>query len=278
VAPSHFRVLGVPLIRGRAFTAADRAGANHVTIINQLAAKRFWPNEDPIGKRVWFGGGSTFDRPDSSAEIIGIVGDVAYQPLGEHPFQPDFYTPYAQFTYAGRTVLVRSRGDPSELVTPIRRAVRAADPNLALFDVRTMEQRMHDSWSRVSYQMRLLGGFAIVAMLLAGMGIFAVIVHTIGDRRREIGVRLALGAMPSQVITTVGSRGARPAMIGLVLGLLAAVVIGRVIAASVYGVEAADPGVLIAVIAASLFVILLATYVAARRALVIEPSEAMRAQ
>ena len=137
---------------------------------------------------------------------------------------------------------------------------------------------MHDSWARVSYQMRLLGGFAVVAMLLAGMGIFAVIAHTIGDRRREIGVRLALGATPSHVITTVGSRGARPAMIGLVIGLLAAVVIGRVIASSVYGVEAVDPGVLMAVIMASLFVILLATYVAARRALVIEPSEAMRAQ
>ncbi len=278
VAPQHFRVLGVPLIRGRTFTTADRAGANRVAIINQTAATRFWPNEDPIGKRVWFGGGSTFDSPDSSAEIVGIVGDVAYQPLDEHPFQADFYTPYAQFTYASRTVLVRTRSDPSVLVTPLRRAVRNADPNLALFDAQTMEARMHQSWGRVSFQMRLLGAFAIVAMLLAATGIFAVIAHTIGDRRREIGVRLALGATSAQIIAVVGGRGAKPAVIGLLAGLVAAVLAGRVIAASVYGVSALDPSILAAVAVASLFAIVSATYVASRRALGVEPSEALRAQ
>src|SRR5207253_86450 len=93
IAPDHFRVLRVPLLRGRLFTLGDRAGSPRVAIINQTAARRFWPNEDPIGQRVWFGGGSSFDRPDSSAEIVGIVGDVAYQQLDSRPFQPDFYTP-----------------------------------------------------------------------------------------------------------------------------------------------------------------------------------------
>jgi putative ABC transport system permease protein len=277
IGPDHFRALGVRLIRGRVFSPADRAGAPRVAIINELAAKRFWPNEDPIGKRVWFGGGSNFTSPDSSAEIVGIVGDVAYQPLDEHPFQPDFYTPYQQFTYSTRTVLVRTRGAPNALVPAVRRAVRDADPNLALFDVRTMEERIHDSWARLSYQMRLLGGFAAAAVLLAGMGIFAVIAHSVGDRRREIGVRVALGATPAQVIGTVGRHGVRPAIIGVGIGLFAAVLIGRVLASAVYAVHAFDPPVLAGAIGVSITVTLAATYLAARRALAIEPVEAMRA-
>jgi predicted permease len=277
VGPHHFAALGVPLLRGRLFSPADRAGAPRVAIINQTAARRFWPNENPIGKRVWFGGGSNFDRPDSSAEIVGIVGDVAYQSLDEHPFQADFYTPYAQFTYATRTVLVRTRGDPSALLPAVRRAVREADPNLALFDVRTMEEHIRDSWARLSYQMRLLGAFAAAALLLAAMGIFAVIAHSVGDRRREIGVRVALGATPGQIIASVGRHGARPAMAGVAIGMLATALVGRMLASSVFGVRAFDPLVLGSVLVVAVIVTLLATYLAARRALAIEPVEAMRA-
>jgi hypothetical protein len=276
VGPDHFRALDVPLLRGRTFTAGDRAGAPRVAIINQTAVKRFWPNEDPIGQRVWFGGGSNFDRPDSSAEIIGIVGDVAYQQLDSRPFQPDFYTPYAQFTFSTRFVLVRTAGDPSAIVPEMRRAVRAADPDLALFDVQTMTQRMHESWSRLSYQIRLLTTFAVVALVLAGTGIFAVIIHTIGDRRREIGVRVALGATPSQIIAIVGNRGARPALIGLAVGLLVAFAIGRAMSSLVYGVRALDPAVSGTVLVTTVSVVLLATYLAARRALLIQPVDALK--
>ena len=276
VGPDHFRTLDVPLVRGRTFNANDRAGAPRVAIINQLAGRRFWPNEDPIGKRVWFGGGSNFDRPDSSAEIVGIVGDVAYQALDSRPFQPDFYTPYAQFTYATRFVLVRTRGGPNAVVPELRRAVRAADPDLALFDVQAMTDRMHDSWSRLSYQIRLLTAFAIVALVLAATGIFAVIAHSIGDRRREIGVRIALGATPTQIITLIGNRGARPATIGLGIGLVAALMIGRVMASLVYGVRAVDPAVSGTVLVTTLVVVLLATYLAARRALLIQPVDALK--
>src|SRR3954470_11803210 len=135
VAPEHFRTLGVPLLRGRTFDASDRGGRQRVAIINRLAATRFFPNENPIGKRVWFGGGSSFDRPDSAAEIVGIVGDVAYQSLDERPMQPDFYTPYAQFTYAALAVIVRSLGDPAALAPAIRAAVARAAPGVALREV-----------------------------------------------------------------------------------------------------------------------------------------------
>jgi len=276
IAPDHFKVLKVPLVRGRVFTTADRPGAPRVAIINEMAARRFWPNEDPIGKRVWFGGGSSFDRPDSSAEIVGIVGDVAYQQLDSRPFQADFYTPYAQFTFASRYVLVRVSGDPSAIVPELRRAVRTADASLALFDVQSMTERMHDSWSRLSYQIRLVATFAIVALVLAGTGIFAVIMNAIGDRRREIGVRVALGATSSQIVSLVGEIGAKPAVVGLVFGFVASIGIGRAMSSVVYGVRTFDVGVSVVVIALTTLVVLAATYLAARRALAVEPIEALK--
>lgn len=276
VGPNHFRTLKVPVLRGREFDAGDRAGGPRVAIISQTAARRFWPNEDPIGQRVWFNGGSNFDRPDSSAEIVGIVGDVAYQALDEHPFQPDFYTPYTQFTYASRTVLVRTRREPGAMVDDMRRIASSVDPTLALFDVRTMEQVMGDSWARLSYQTKVLGGFAVVALLLAATGIFAIVAHVISERRREIGIRVALGASRLQVLAAVAESGAKPAVVGLMVGGIAAAAIGRVLASVVFGVRAFDPLVMGGVSVALALVIVCAVYLAARRALAVNPVEALR--
>jgi len=277
VGPDHFRTLGVPLRRGRFFDASDRAGGERVAIINEAAARRFWPGQDPIGQRVWFDGGSSFDRPDSAAEIVGVVGDVAYQPIDEHPFQADFYTPYTQFTFAARTVLVRANGDPAGLVPDLRRAVRRADPGLAVFEPRTMDEVMADSRARNTYQTRLLAAFSALAIGLSAMGIFAIITHAIGDRRREIGVRMALGAGHGRIIAVVADHGARPAIIGAVVGLGCAIGLGRVIAAAIYGVTAFDPWIVVLVCAIVLGVIALAAYAAARRALSVRAAEALRA-
>jgi putative ABC transport system permease protein len=276
IAPDHFRVLRIPLVRGRAFTDADRGGSPHVVIINELAAKRFWPNEDPIGKRVWFGGGSTFDSPDSSAEIVGIVKEVAYLQLDERPFQPDFYTPYRQFTYSSRMVLIRTRGEPTSIVPDVRRALLGVDPTLAMFDVRTMDDRLRSSWSRLTQQTRLLGAFAALAVVLAAIGIFAVIVQVVGDRRQEIGIRAALGASAEEIISVVGGRGALPALSGLAVGVALSVAGGRVVASMVNGAPAFSASVAATVVALALAVILIATYLAARRALLVQPSEALR--
>ncbi len=276
VGPHHFRTLRVPVLRGRVFDERDRAGSPHVVVINQTAAARFWPNEDPIGKRVWFGGGSTFDRPDSSAEIVGIVGDVAYQALDEHPFQSDFYTPFTQFTYASRTVLVRTRLDPATIVPEVRRAIQSVDRSLAMFEVRTMDEVMSASWARLTYQTKILSGFAIVALVLAATGIFALVAHMIGTRRREIGVRMALGATPAQVLMTVGEGGARPAAIGLVAGIVVTLVAERALESLVYGVRSFDVEVIAAVAVTLAVVIGLSAYLAARRALRVDPAESLR--
>lgn len=276
VGPHHFLTLRVPLISGRVFDAHDRAGSERVAIINETAARRFWPNENPLGARVWFGGGSNFDRPDSSAVIVGIVGDVAYQTPDEHPIQPDFYTPYTQFTYASRTVLVRTTGDPSAIVPLVREAVRRADATLALFDVRTMEQRATESWARREYQTVLLGAFAVVALVLAATGIFAVVAHFVAERRREIGIRAALGARPIHLLAAVAASAAGPAVAGLAAGGGLAIVASRTLAAVLYDTPPLDPFVFGAVLSGLAIVIATATLLPAARALRIEPVDALR--
>ncbi|HEV8214942.1 MAG TPA: ADOP family duplicated permease, partial [Gemmatimonadaceae bacterium] len=276
VAPDHFRTLGVPLLRGRVFEPSDRAGSPRVAVISLMAARRFWPGGDPIGQRVWFGGGSNFNSPDSSAEIVGIVGDVANQPLTENPFQPDFYTPYKQFTYSSRAVLVRTRGAPEAAVEPIRRALARVDPDLALFDVHPLDEQIHSLWGRLAYQIRLFGTFAVAALLLAATGIFAMIAHSVSDRRRELGVRMALGASPLNILAAVARQGTQPALLGLVFGLFAALGGARWLASSVYGVGTTEPRLIATVLGVTIFVSLLATSLAARRALAIHPTEAMR--
>lgn len=276
IAPGHFATLGVPLLRGRLFDASDRAGSRRVAIINRLAAERFFPNEDPIGKRVWFGGGSNFDRPDSAAEIVGIVGDVAYQSLDERPMQPDFYTPYPQFTYASRAVLVRSLGSPAVLVPAMRQAVRRADPSLALYDVRTIEERLGDMSAGRRFDTLLLTGFAVIALLLAAMGIYAVVAHSVAQRTREVGIRIALGATGERVVAMVVREGMTVPVVGLAAGILGSLATTRLIRATLYGVSATNPLVYILLTVLLGACAAIACYLPARRAASVDPVEALK--
>jgi putative ABC transport system permease protein len=276
VAPEHFVTLGVPLVRGRTFTAEDRAGGRRVAIINRLAAERFFPNEDPIGKRVWFGGGSNFDRPDSAAEIIGIVGNLAYQSLDERPMQPDFYTPYAQFTYASRAVLVRTLGNPATFSAAVGRAVRRADPALALYDVRTMEERLGDASAARRFDTMLLSIFALVAVLLAAMGIYAVVAHSVAQRTREVGIRVALGATSADVMGLVIREGITLPALGLLLGIASSLALTRVIQSALYGVSARSPVVYVVLTLLLAMLAFVACYVPARRAAKVDPLTALR--
>jgi len=276
VAPAHFRTLGVPLLRGRTFDAGDRAGRQRVAIINRLAAARFFPNENPIGKRVWFGGGSSFSSPDSAAEIVGIVGDVAYQPVDERPMQPDFYTPYAQFTYAARAVLVRSSGDPAALVPPIRAAVARAAPGVALREVRTMKEQLGYASAGRRFDTVLLATFASIALLLAAMGIYAVVAHAVVQRTREVGIRIALGARPRDVVRIVILEGMTIPAAGLVAGIIGSLSVTTMLRSALYGVSATSPGVYILLTAVLAACGIAACYFPARRAARVDPLVALR--
>ncbi|MBK5256453.1 MAG: hypothetical protein JJE39_10505 [Vicinamibacteria bacterium] len=142
-------------------------------MISETAARRFWPNEDPLGQRCWFGGGSDFDSPERSAIVVGIVGDVVYAPLDQHPNFSSFYTPYSQFTYASRMVFVRSAGDPWSVTSGVRKAVASVDPDLALRDVQPLTEVVSGSWARHRFDATLFGAFGLAALLLSASGIFA---------------------------------------------------------------------------------------------------------
>jgi putative ABC transport system permease protein len=276
VAPAHFKTLGVPVVRGRGLAERDRAGRPPVVVINEAAAEKFWPTEDPIGKRVWFEGAAVFGSADSSAEIVGIVGNVAYQPLDENPIQPDFFTPYAQFTYPTRMVLVRTRGAPLALVPEMASAVRRADANLALFEVQTMESRAHLSWSKRRFQTALFVIIGCIALSLAVTGVYAVASYAVTSRIREIGVRMALGATNMQIARGSLSQTVRLALAGGAAGVLGAVAVSRVIRATLYETSPLDAGVFAGTVAVLLAALIIASYIPVRRAIRVNPVEILR--
>jgi putative ABC transport system permease protein len=264
VAPDHFKTLGVPLVRGRTFTTADATGSLRVAIMSVSAARHFWPKEDPIGQRVWFGGGSNFDRPDSSAAIVEIVGDVMVEPLDRHPSQFDFYTPYTQFTHATRMEMVRTEGDPMASVSAIRRAVSAVDPDLPLFDVQPLAARIGSSWSGHRFDAVLFGTFGAIALLLATSGIFVVVANAVAERTREIGIRLALGAQRGAMLRLVVRDGMAFPLVGAVAGIAGALALTRVLGSSLYEVAATDPRLFVATVTLLLAASVLACLVPAR--------------
>jgi predicted permease len=277
VSPDHFKTLGIPLIAGRTFNANDREGSPRVVIISELAAKRFWPGQNPIGQRVWFGGGSSFNSAERSGEIVGVVGDVAYQPLDREPFRPDFYTPYMQFTYASRIVFLRTAGDPLAMANIVRETMKAFAPDIALRDVQSMESLIGKSWTRQRFDASLFAIFATLAMLLSASGIYAVVSYAINQRTREMGIRLALGASKGAVIELVVREGMVFPLAGLCLGMVLAFALGKVIASSLYQVSPTDPFIMLRTVLILLGGSALACLIPALRATRVDPLTAIRA-
>ena len=278
VGPDHFRTLAIPVVRGRAFNSQDREGHPAVAIINETAARKFWPNENPIGARLWFGGGSRWNFPDSSVEVVGIVGDVPYQEGDERRMVPAVYTSYLQFTYGTRTVMVRTAGDPAASLRGVRDAVRAVDPDLALYDLGLLGDQLGNAWAKQRFTSRLLAAFAALALILAATGVFGVVASRVAERTREIGIRMALGATPANVGRLVIRQAMAMPVLGLIVGAAFAVPAGRTLRGLLYGVTPGDPRVFALVVASLAIVALLATMIPARRATRVDPRISMRAE
>ena len=274
VGPEQFTTLGIPMLRGRGLTAGDVAGAPKVTVISATAARRFWPGRDPIGQRVWFTGNPAFGSPDSSAEVVGIVGDVMYDPLDRQPNRASFYTSYAQFTYASRMFFVK----PVRALAEVRKAVRSVDPDVALQDVRTLDEVAHGSWARTRFEAVLFGGFGAAALLLAASGIFAVLAFAVASRTREFGIRIALGADAFRVVRSALREGLLFPLVGMAVGVGAAVGVTRLLRASLYEVSPLEPRVFGVTLLLLLGAALLACLVPAWRATRADPLEAMRVE
>ena len=271
-SPDYFTTLGIRLVRGRWFTDRDREGQPKVVVINETAARRFWPNEDPIGKRMGLGQGGFRD----GAEVIGVAADVRYDAV-ETPPGPDAYIPLLQSSRPGGYIFLRSRVPPSALVPIVGHEIASLDRDLPFSDVKTMDERYGEATWRTWTIGSLLSLFAALALVLAVVGVFAVLAQSVAQRTREIGVRMALGAGPRDIRRLVLGRAMRIAGLGVAIGLGGAWFASRLLTTLLYEVEPNDPSVL-SVLALLLFALtLVASYVPARRAARIDPLETIRA-
>ena len=272
VGGDYHRALGIPLLRGRSFDARDTESSPDVVMVNEALARRHFPGENPLGKRI------TFEWYDTlRAEIVGVVGSVREMGPTEDP-SPAIYIPYRKRPDDLFHVLVRTTGDPRSLADNARAVVRSLDPNQPVADIRTMEQVAGATVARPRLNLLLLGGFAILALLLAAIGIYGVISYSVTQRRAEIGVRVALGASRPDVLRLVVGQGVRLTLAGLLVGLAGALVLTRLMTSLLFGVEPTDPLTLATVAAFLAAVALLASWIPARRAAATDPAIALRAE
>ena len=273
ITPGWSSTLGVPLKRGRLFNAEDRVGAPKSILVSESAAKKFWPGEDPIGKRagVWQGGF------DDGATVVGVVGDVRYHTVDSLPIT-DVYLPYTQSPVPRMMIFVKtSRGNPLALVPAVRRLVSALVPGLPVFDVQSMEMRAAVATAQARFSALLLSLFAATALVLAAIGIYGVMSFMVLQRTREIGIRMALGADRKRVVRAVIGEGLGLAAAGGVIGAAAALALTRVLRSMLYDVRPADPVTYVAIVVLLGAAAAIASWIPARRAAQVQPTEALRA-
>jgi predicted permease len=271
--PGYFDVLRVRLVHGRNFADGDRMGQPKVALVNEAAARAFWPNASAIGQRIAVGQGGFND----GAEVVGVVADVRYRAI-ETAATPDVYLPLAQSYRGTMRLFVRSPLDTASLVTAIRREVQALDANLPLVSVKTMDESIGDAMWRTRVAGWLLSAFAGLALLLTSIGVFGVMAQTVTQRTPEFGLRMALGAQRADVLALVLRRAFVVTACGLAIGLVAAVALTRMLTALLYDVAPGDPATLGAVAVVLGVVSLAAAYVPARRAVRVDPTRALKSE
>ena len=270
VSADYFRALEMPLLKGRFFNAADKLDAPGVVMINQSLAHKYWPNDNPIGKRIRV---PTREGP-VWATIIGIVGDVHHRGL-DQPVQPEWYAPLTQGPYPSMILAVRSSQDPTSLTSAIRREVQAIDPAQPIAHVRTLEQVIADSVAPRRLSVVLLTVFALVALVLASVGIYGVMSFLVVQRTHEIGVRMALGAQRSDVLRLIIAHAGALIGAGTILGLIVALLSTSALRSVLYEVSALDLSTFLFVTLILTLVALIASYIPARRATRADPMIAL---
>jgi putative ABC transport system permease protein len=258
-------------MRGRAFNERDTLTSPPVALVNDAMAKTYWPGEDPVGKRV----AVAIEGGKVLREIVGVVGGVRSTSLDAEP-KPAIYAPFGQLTPSPVFLVMRSKGDPLRMATSARNEVLGVDRDQPVYDVKSMRQVMADATARQSFSMSLLSAFAALALVLSVVGVYGVMAASVSQRRHEIGVRMALGARPGDILKLVMRQGAVIIFVGVLLGLVAALALTRVIASLLYGVSATDLPTFIVAILVLTTVAALATLIPARRAARLDPNVALR--
>jgi len=274
VSPEYLTTLGIPLLRGRGFTDEDNENAPLAGMISAMVARRFFPNEDPIGKRFLFGHPSATNS-SKWYTIVGVVGDTKLYGLA-NPARLEVYVSYRQKPANAMGLLVKSGADPAALTSAIREAVHSIDKDQPIFAIVTMKQLVSDSVATRRMTLVLLGLFSSLALILGAIGIYGVISYSVTQRTHEIGIRMALGAPRGDVFRLVVGQGLKLAGIGIAIGIVAAFGLARLMSSLLYGVSATDFETFAGVAILLVFVALLACYVPARRAMRVDPIVALR--
>jgi len=281
--PGYARAMGLRLIQGRFLSETDATGAERVMVISRSLARAAFPGQDPIGKRIYCCEGG----PENPVwkTVVGVAEDTRSEgPAGQ--VQPEFYLPLAQapdaswrWNQQAMAVVARSReGDAGRLVPLMRSAVAQLDPALPLYDVATMEARLHDSTALYRFLLRLLGALGLSGLLLAGVGVYGVVAYAVAQRRKEIGIRMALGATTRQVLRMTTLNGLLPVGLGLAIGLVLSVMLGRALSGVLRGVDTTDLLTLACVAGLLLVASVAAVLLPSRRAVRVPPSEALVAE
>jgi putative ABC transport system permease protein len=271
ISPDYFQATRVPLLRGRVFTDLDRQDTTPVAIVSRAMAKHFWPGLDPIGKRFHFFGDATL------REVVGEVADTVQFQVGEDP-QPLVYQPLTQAYSPAATLFVRTTSDPRPVIPAVRAQVQSLDHNLALTNLVTIMEVLNQGLWAPRMGAVLLGAFAALALVLAAIGIYGVLSYSVSQRAQEVGIRMALGATPRQVLTLVVAQGLRLALVGVAAGVPLAFLFARLLSSLLFGVKPGDPATFIAVSLLLVAVAFVACYVPGRRATKVNPIVALRYQ
>jgi putative ABC transport system permease protein len=270
ISPDYFRAMRIQLLKGRVFGAADSAAAQPVVIVNDVLARTLFSDRNPVGQRVSF-----IPTPTTWMEVVGVVSAVRGDSLEEEP-GAEIFLPYLQQPSFSMTFVLRTETDPHTLAGAVRNVIQQMDKNQPVMDVATMDDVIATSIAPRRFNAMLLGVFALLALILAAVGIYGVVAYSCSQRTHEFGIRMALGAERRQVLWMVLAASARTALAGAAIGLVAAVGLTRLMSSMLYGISAHDPLTLAAVTFLLFLVALVGAYVPARRATRVDPSEALR--
>lgn len=283
ISPDYFRAMDVRLLRGRAFTDADGAAGPPVAIVNARFAEKFWPADDPIGKRLRIFeddmprlGVSGNKKPGPWLTVVGVAPNILQNDIEAHQFDPLIYVPYRQKPMRDMALMARTQVPPSTLINAFRREAQAIDEDMPLYNVRTLEERLAINYWQQGIFGSLFGTFAAIALVLASVGLYAVIAHSVSQRTQEIGVRMALGASGQNILSMVFAQGMRQLLIGLAVGLLAALAATRVLASQLVQVSPTDPATFILISLVLGAAATLGCLIPARRAMSVDPVIALR--
>jgi putative ABC transport system permease protein len=269
ISPNYPRTMGIAVVAGRPFTDHDDADAPPVALVNQNIVHKFWPNQNPLGKRVTVG---NLPKP---FEIVGVVGDVKNSGLAVAA-EPEVFVPYPQLASPLLFLSVRTSLEPHSLASALRAQVAAADPDQPLTDIQTMEERLELASASPRFTMLLIGIFSTTAFILAAVGIYGVIAYGVAQRTQELGIRIALGAGKSDILRLVIGSGLALSLAGIAIGLAGSIALTRLMAAMLYETSPTDPLIFGASATLFLAVALTASYLPARRATRIDPADALR--